>query len=667
MVGLSVVSAADTNNNSTNTQQSINNQMDVVSNSNIIQQSDSNIQSNNSVQITSSKNSTSNLGKSVTTVQNTSNTKNSESNDLSTNSNQSNENSNNNLNTKNATINNTNNNIQTVNNNVVKNTSIVTDVNKTSNLINSENSSSNTITINNESMYKTATYASVLKTSTLTTSTLTTRSTVKKIDTYLTNNVTLVATIADSNNEYVTSGKVSFKINGVTVGTTNVTNGKAIAYYNTTGLMAKNYTISAIYGGNDVYSSCESQALLVLHRMPTYVTANTINAYKSTTVNIVATVTDKNVKYVTEGLVAFKINGKTIGHANVSNGKAILSYNLGTLSSKSYTITVVYGGSNTYEPDTGTGSLTISSAFTFSQIKEAAVNLRTQFESNNIPSYVTVDGQKVSLQDFLVMEIKAVKMVRMGTTSNEISYSKFAAPTNIQDSVTEGKLSISEMLRIGNNVLTYMSKNRQAPNYSNTSLGNLGYYNILYSFSKVLDLATTTYLPTTCKVYSWSTIHPSDSTTRTIYITSDNIYNTSVDEAFMESIASILKSKGYNTVILGIGPNTHNTYMLNNSLPANAVQLSIFGGADAGVIYDICTRSYMRAKENRLLFIAYYSKTSKDITNLTWLERAHDDNYSPANFTGIAYPDKYLKNHGYDYVYTSSAQKIAEALINYIS
>jgi len=75
----------------------------------------------------------------------------------------------------------------------------------------------------------------------------------------------------------------------------------------------------------------------------------------------------------------------------------------------------------------------------------------------------------------------------------------------------------------------------------------------------------------------------------------------------------------------------------------------------------------MRAKANRMLFFVYHSGSSIDITNRTWLKRAHDDNYSPSSFTGIAYPDVYLKSHGYDYVYSSDVNTIANRIIEYIS
>ena len=170
-----------------------------------------------------------------------------------------------------------------------------------------------------------------------------------------------------------------------------------------------------------------------------------------------------------------------------------------------------------------------------------------------------------------------------------------------------------------------------------------------------------------CVIDPWSTLHPSNPTVRHIYITSDNIYNKNKDTAFMNKIKTLLESKGYTVTISGLGPNTHNTKIWAKTLPINAVQLSIFGGSDAGVFYDVCTRSFMRAKSNRLIYFVFNSETSKDFRNLTWLERAWDDNYSPSSFKGLANPSDYLKSHGYDYSFTTNVNTIVNDLIKYIS
>ena len=74
----------------------------------------------------------------------------------------------------------------------------------------------------------------------------------------------------------------------------------------------------------------------------------------------------------------------------------------------------------------------------------------------------------------------------------------------------------------------------------------------------------------------------------------------------------------------------------------------------------------MRLKSNRLIFQVYHSGSSTDITGKTFLKRAHDDNYSSSSFKGLAYPDVFLKEHGYDYIYDKDVDNIVSAFIKYI-
>lgn len=67
------------------------------------------------------------------------------------------------------------------------------------------------------------------------------------------------------------------------------------------------------------------------------------------------------------------------------------------------------------------------------------------------------------------------------------------------------------------------------------------------------------------------------------------------------------------------------------------------------------------------MYLVFHSTYSKDITGLSFLKRARDDNYSPSSFTGIANPDKYLRSYGYDYVFTNNINTIVNGIIKYIS
>lgn len=139
---------------------------------------------------------------------------------------------------------------------------------------------------------------------------------------------------------------------------------------------------------------------------------------------------------------------------------------------------------------------------------------------------------------------------------------------------------------------------------------------------------------------------------RPVYITSDNINNPTVDNARINSIVSVLRSMGVNAYNMGLGPNTHIKVLQNTSVSKNALIVDIYGGADAGVIYEMGSSWYKLLKGNKKVFTLYWPP-SKVITGLAFLERAHDDNYDPSSFTGLAHPDQYLKSNGYSYLYSN--------------
>ena len=91
----------------------------------------------------------------------------------------------------------------------------------------------------------------------------------------------------------------------------------------------------------------------------TQIAVNSITAKSTDKVLLKATVASGS-KYVPNGLVVFKVNDKTIGQANVTNGKASLSYKLPGYSAGTYTIKAIYGGTSRYSSSTATSSLKIT-------------------------------------------------------------------------------------------------------------------------------------------------------------------------------------------------------------------------------------------------------------------------------------------------------------------
>ena len=153
-------------------------------------------------------------------------------------------------------------------------------------------------------------------------------------------------------------------------------------------------------------------------------------------------------------------------------------------------------------------------------------------------------------------------------------------------------------------------------------------------------------------------------TQKTIVINTDVIYNSEKDKKFMNDIATALKAKGYKVIIGGYGPNAHCSDI--NGKYSDACVLCIFGGADSGMFYDMSCKWYQNLlnKYNNRVVLGM-TRTQVDLATCAWLPRAHDDDYSSANFTGLAYPGTYLNEHNMDYIYGRDAAEMAENFLKY--
>ncbi|MDO5824978.1 MAG: Ig-like domain repeat protein [Methanosphaera sp.] len=101
----------------------------------------------------------------------------------------------------------------------------------------------------------------------------------------------------------------------------------------------------------------------------TQIAINSITATSTDTIVLKATVASGSV-YVPNGLVAFKINGKTIGQANVTNGKASLRYTIPGYSAGTYTTTAVFGATSRYSSSTANGTLKITKTSSTTTVKD---------------------------------------------------------------------------------------------------------------------------------------------------------------------------------------------------------------------------------------------------------------------------------------------------------
>ena len=304
-----------------------------------------------------------------------------------------------------------------------------------------------------------------------------------------------------------------------------------------------------------------------------------------------------------------------------------------------------------------------STSFTLSQINDAAARVKAYIETNHVlPNYVTIGTTQVKMPDFLKLLTAGLLQLNNGTTT-PITLKTVAAPAQSSENVTSGNITKANYLDLAKRVNAFIDANGIVPNYATSTLGKLRYESLIYMYSKILNYyKTNSALPSYVTVNAWSTVTKSVlAQARTVYITSDYVDGTTTDTNRINAIVNGLKALGITAINAGLGTNTHYSALQNSSVPANALIVDIYGGADAGVIYEMGQSYYKKLVGSKKVFCVWLP-SSVNITGLAWLPRAHDDNYDPASFTGLAHPDQYLLNNGYNYIYSGDLNAIIAAI-----
>ena len=168
--------------------------------------------------------------------------------------------------------------------------------------------------------------------------------------------ITIRTILTDSNGERITSGKVSFKLNGVTL---KDENGKAITASIKDGIATLNYTIPETYRvkdykitavfGSDYYNRAEQNATITLTKKATTVTTSSITTSNGKT-TIKGTITDNNGKLmIIPSKMVVKVNGKTIlSNVKSTNGTFNLTFTH-TLKIGMYELLIISGENGIYQ------------------------------------------------------------------------------------------------------------------------------------------------------------------------------------------------------------------------------------------------------------------------------------------------------------------------------
>ena len=523
--------------------------------------------------------------------------------------------------------------------------------------------------------------------------------------------------LKDKNGKAMANQKVTIKINGKTYEKTTNSNGRAALKIKLTG---SKYAAKVYFYKSGVYSySSKSFTLNIVNNKPSFTIAN------STVVKgnyLYVYLKDKAGSVMANQKVAVKLNGKTYAMTTNSNGRIALKV---TLASKKYTTSLNFYKTGVYSASSKSFTLNVvndNSKNSVANILAAATKVRNYVNSyKRLPETVTVGSYKISIEEFSYLMSETIIGLNKGSISSVSTLEGIQDVESGGDSMN-AKIYKEQYVDLANRAMTYIQKNKVPARYaaayssSNSKVGNAGFDLYTYCFAKILVFYDANkYLPNYCTFESSVFKSSSDNsqsilsnvtdssrlrnftialtgidssilsnmavnltldvptgsgnkiTKKTVILDSDNIYSTSKDLKLLNDIATILKSKGYNVIVnTTIGPNTHN---MDIKYRKNVCVFSIYGGVDAGMFVDkgsVWFQNYLSQNNNQIILGFLAPPITRNLATETWLERAHDDDYSADVFTGLANPGSYINtNVGADYVYGSTASELASNFLNF--
>ncbi|WP_407378695.1 transglutaminase domain-containing protein [Methanobrevibacter sp.] len=137
-----------------------------------------------------------------------------------------------------------------------------------------------------------------------------------------------------------------------------------------------------------------------------------------------------------------------------------------------------------------------------SSIIAGAVYLKEYIQENDdTPDYIVLAEGKYTMQEFLYLMGKAILQIN-SSNSNPISVIEIeGGPSTPSGDVIDSSLSKADYLDVVNRVTNFIINNNWIPNYASSTVGKIIYYELLDSFSRILNYYSANgNLPSTVKI-----------------------------------------------------------------------------------------------------------------------------------------------------------------------
>ncbi|WP_429223205.1 pseudomurein-binding repeat-containing protein [Methanobacterium oryzae] len=151
-----------------------------------------------------------------------------------------------------------------------------------------------------------------------------------------------------------------------------------------------------------------------------------------------------------------------------------------------------------------------TTTFSLDQIKKAATSVKTYIDTNKaLPNYLTVGTEQVKITDFLRLLLIGTIEINEGSKA-PISLKTVNASATPIENITNGTIDETGYIDLAKRVKAFIDANGAIPNHATTTLGEMKFESLVYTFSKILNFYdTNSRLPSYVSVDPWSKVSTS--------------------------------------------------------------------------------------------------------------------------------------------------------------
>ena len=412
------------------------------------------------------------------------------------------------------------------------------------------------------------------------------------------------------------------------------------------------------------YYGASKSSQVVITKTPVTISAPTsikINSNKYARISIILKDVKGKVLKNRTLTITIQSNKKKYSVKTNSSGAVTFRFN----GPKTNNLTIKFAGSKTYNSK----SLKIKIKVTpikvkFNDVVGAANKLLKHISKNKaLPSEIVYNGNNFTTAELSYLMAVAIKHIDK-KNYNDIVLVAASTPKNSTGEIYDTVYK-KDYLKIVNKAIG-SSIRHSTPAYIKHSFYKVQYKVYTAEFSRALSFYKShNRLPKYVLFTNSEFVKVSNSSKYTFYLTTDNIAGKKKDLKMLKKLRDALKSKGYNAVIIGIGPDIHNIAYRYGCTGENSVLLACFGGVDVGCIEEWTgelqnsDRNFVNNYEGVHILGLWYTKPYGASSNIhKRIGRAWDANYGhPLNN-----PAKYMEKHNISYIQTGKVSTACDLL-----